>query len=183
MLAVVAAPAIVRLLYGPEFVDSGPLLQLLLVPLFLAGAGAASVQTLVATGEHALALKIEAVGVCIKMLLAVALIPVAGSLGAAAGCAAGQLVAVGAASLAARRRFEMSEPGRWPAHALVAACVAGGAGAAGLLGPEPMELPLQVAGGVVGWLVAALATRPLVPGDLDGVHFARRLRRRFEASS
>ena len=97
------APWVVDLLYGSEFERSTGVLRVLLLPLLVSGAAAASAKTLVGVGQQHRLLVIAANAAAAKMLLFMVLIPRWGILGAAWAVAISFTGAFVAETVAARR--------------------------------------------------------------------------------
>ena len=167
VVAAVAAPALVDVLYGAEYAGAVRPAQILLLPLALGGFGGAASKTMVGAGEARLLLRIESVATVAKFALVAALVPGLGAVGAAVGCAVGQAGSLLGAGVLAGRRFDAPLRGGWTRQLLVVATAAACAAAAGAVsGPSWATLAAQIAAGGLGWLVAASALRPLATGDV-----------------
>ena len=172
-----AAPAIVELMFGEEFAYATPLLQLLVLPLLLAGIGTTGAKTLVAGGGHGTLLKLVSWGASLKMWLCIALVPAYGALGAAAACSLAYAASLVAEGWFAARRFPRgadAPPSRWKPQ--VGAASLAGAGvlcAAALGGATPAAtVAIQLAGGAVGWAAGLLIMRPLPRADVRALQGA-----------
>ena len=166
-----AAPVIVEALYGPEYAESAELLRILVLPLVLAGAGAAGGKTLVGSGNQHLMVRIAAGAACLKLLLCLILVAPLEARGAAIAVAIAFGAALLAEAWAAARTFPAKQEApssRWLAQAGVA-----GAGAAGALLCAWLfassTVWLQVVGVMLGGgalaFVAAIVLRPITSAD------------------
>lgn len=166
-VALAAAPALVAVMYGPEYREAAPLLQILLVPLLLGGYGAAGAKTLIGSGHQAALLRVAVAAVVLKLVLCLALVPVFGVVGAAVACAVAQGGALFAEGKVAQARFHVDAPERWLRQGGVVLAAFAGAAAVGALIPLAPGAPalgllaLQVGVGGVAWVGSALLLKPL----------------------
>jgi O-antigen/teichoic acid export membrane protein len=164
----VTAPGIVDVLYGPAYAPAAGVLAVLALGSLPAFAAGASPAVLHATKRQDRLLRQGVLAAAVDLVLAVALIPVAGALGAALASVAAQALASALAVHAAVRLAGARVPGA----ALVRITVA--AGLMGIVAAVPMLLIGGVAGlatavltGVVAYPIALRAVRALTAEDLD----------------
>jgi O-antigen/teichoic acid export membrane protein len=165
VVAAVAAPALVEVVYGAEYAGAVAPLRILLLPLALGGFGGAASKTMIGAGAARLLLAIESGAVFLKFAVAAALVPALGAVGAAIGCSVGQALALLVAGLMAGRRFGRPAQRGWPRQIAVVLIAAGAASAVAFEGPAAAVLGAQVAAGGAGWIGSALLLRPLMAED------------------
>lgn len=165
MVACLAAPSLVHVVYGEDYAGAVVPLQILLLPLLFGGFGGAASKTMIGGGAARLLLKVESVGLLAKLGLALLLVPQFGAAGAAMACAVGQGGSLAGAGIVAGRRFGAVGGGWEPQIVIIAAC-AGAAWAASTIDAAPLlMLAMQVGAGAVAWIGGAVLLRPLKPGD------------------
>lgn len=164
----VTAPGIVGVLYGPAYAPAAGVLAVLALGSLPAFAAGASPAVLHATKRQDRLLRQGVLAAAVDLVLAVALIPVAGALGAAVASVAAQTLGSALAVHAAVRLAGARVPGA----ALVRITVA--AGLMGVVAAVPMLLVGGVAGlttavltGVVAYPIALRVVRALTAEDLD----------------
>lgn len=164
----VTAPGVVRLLYGPAYDPAAPVLATLALGSLVAFAAGASPAVLHASKQQGRLVRQGLVAAAVDVVVALALIPLAGALGAALASVAAQVLGSVLAIRAACRVVAGSLPAAALAR-IVGAAVAMGAVAA---------VPVHALGGPAGLIAAVLlgaavyplalrALRALSADDLD----------------
>ncbi|HXK11804.1 MAG TPA: lipid II flippase MurJ [Vicinamibacteria bacterium] len=176
LMALVAAPAavglslvaasVVRLLYGPAYLEAATPLRLLaagLLPLFM---NALLSWALLARGRASWLPRLTAVRVAAAAVLATSLVPPLGAVGAAIGLASAEWLLLGLGWMACRRAA-FAVPVAVPAGGALLACVPMALAVSGLRD----RLPFAVAVGGLTWaatLALALRLRPALARELIG---------------
>lgn len=83
VIIMLAAPLVIRLLYGSEFIDSIPVFRLLLLEVVIGGAALVLAQSFMAIGKPFIVTITQAIGVVLVIPLIYILVPIYGPIGAA----------------------------------------------------------------------------------------------------
>jgi O-antigen/teichoic acid export membrane protein len=167
-LSLVLGPALLRLVYGNEFADSGRLLQIMLLSLPLVGMMYAATGMLLGLGRQWVPITIDAVAGLANLGLDGFLIPRHAAIGAAVANTIAQLLGSLPVLIYADRVLGGIE---WRAPRLVRAAAASATGAAAAyavlaLLPDAAGVPLGLLAGTIVIVVAAFALRVLADDDV-----------------